>query len=63
MVLIGANAAGLVNKVDSLLRLVSVFKPGVIFIQESKVRRKNGISLTDYDCLSQLGRNLAVGVC
>ena len=29
MVIIGANAAGLSNKTDSLLRLISVFNPGV----------------------------------
>ena len=48
--LIGANAAGLANKTESLLRLISVFSPGIVFIQETKVRNKNKFEMTDYEC-------------
>ena len=45
MVFLGCNAAGLLNKMESLRRNVQTFKPGVIFIQESKTKRKNKIKL------------------
>jgi AAA15 family ATPase/GTPase len=40
MIMIGANAAGLSNKLDSFQRLISLFSPGVIFIQESKIKKE-----------------------
>ena len=48
MYIIGANAAGLFNKLDSFDRNVSLFNPGVIFVQESKARRKNMLKMNDY---------------
>ena len=57
MVIIGANAAGLSNKTDSLLRLISVFNPGVLFIQETKARRKNKIKLCNYECFESVRDN------
>ena len=50
MTFIGANAAGLGNKIDSLHRLVSKFKPAAIFIQETKARSKNKFKIDNYDC-------------
>ena len=57
MVFIGANAAGLNNKIDSLLRIISVFNPGVIFIQETKARRKNKVKLYNYECFESIRDN------
>jgi hypothetical protein len=48
MTIIGTNAAGLLNKKESLLRNVKVFNPGVILIQETKAKRKNKIKLENY---------------
>ena len=49
IVLIGANAAGILNKMDSLQRIIKVFKPAVIFLQETKVRQRNKLKLNGYD--------------
>ena len=43
MILIGANAAGLLNKRESLIRLVEKFSPAVIFIKKTKARKKNNV--------------------
>ena len=48
MFILGANAAGLFNKKESLLRNISLFKPGVVFVQETKARRKNKLMLNEY---------------
>ena len=48
--IIGANAAGLFNKKESLIRLVDLFKPAVLFIQETKARTKNKIRIENYLC-------------
>ena len=53
MNIIAANAAGLKNKTDSLLRLISIFKPCAIFIQETKVKRKQ-FNFEGYDCYELL---------
>ena len=50
MTFIGANAAGLKNKSDSFLRLISNFKPGAVFVQETKVRRKMQFKVKNYEC-------------
>ena len=48
MYILGTNAAGILNKLESFEHLVSKFKPGVFFIQESKTKRKNKVKLSDY---------------
>ena len=48
MFFLGANAAGLYNKKESLLRLVSLFSPGVIFIQETKARTYDKFKMNNY---------------
>ena len=48
MKIIGNNAAGILNKVDSFKNTVKKFSPGVFFVQETKTRRKNQIKLDDY---------------
>ena len=58
--ILGANAAGLFNKLESFYRNISLFKPGVFFIQESKARQKNKIKLNDYVIFEHI-RNLSAG--
>ena len=48
MYILGENAAGLFNKLESFDRNISLLKPGVFFIQESKGRQKNKVKLNDY---------------
>ena len=43
MYFMGCNAAGLLNKLESLKRNIKMFNPGAIFIQESKTNRKNKV--------------------
>ena len=57
LMFIGANAAGLTNKTESLFRIVSLLKPGVIFIQETKARRNNKFSIDDYVCFDSVRTN------
>ena len=58
--LIGANAAGIMNKIDSLHRIIKVFNPAVIFLQETKIRQRNKLKLNDYDVFENI-RNHAGG--
>ena len=48
MNILGNNAAGILNKLDSLKQNIQTFCPGVYFIQETKSRRKGQIKLDDY---------------
>ena len=54
MFVLGANAAGLLNKLESFYRNISIFNPGVIFIQESKARRKGKIKLNNYTIFEKI---------
>ena len=47
MYILGNNAAGISNKLESFKRNLDKFKPGVYFIQETKSRRKNQVKLND----------------
>ena len=48
MNIFGSNAAGLLNKTESFFRNISLFNPGVYFVQETKVPHKGKIKLNDY---------------
>ena len=48
MKIIGNNAAGILNKLESFKENIKTFSPGVFFVQETKSRRKNQIKLDDY---------------
>ena len=61
MYILGANSAGLFNKLESLRRNVSLFSPGVIFIQESKARKKNKLKLDDYTVFEHIRKNSGGG--
>ena len=61
MYILGANSAGLFNKLESFHRNISLFKPGVFFVQETKARQKNKVKLDDYVIFQHI-RNLSAGV-
>jgi len=61
MYILGANSAGLFNKKDSFLRNISLFNPGVIFIQETKARQKNKIKLDNYTVFESIRKNSGGG--
>ena len=48
MFILGANSAGLLNKQESFERYLNLFLPGVFFVQETKLRRKNKIKHPNY---------------
>ena len=60
MFILGANSAGLFNKLESFHRNISLFKPGVFFVQETKARQKNKVKLNDYVIFEHI-RNLSAG--
>ena len=49
MYLIEVNAAGLFSKLESFSRIMTLFKPGVIFVQETRENQKNKIKMRDYE--------------
>ena len=61
MVFLGSNAAGLLNKMESFKRNISVFNPGVFFIQESKTRRKSKVKLDNYVIFEQIRKDSGGG--
>ena len=61
MIFLGCNAAGLLNKVDSLKRNIQNFMPGAVFIQESKAKRKNKLKLDGYVIFEKLRKDACGG--
>ena len=61
MNIIGCNAAGILNKLESLKRNVKLFQPGVIFIQESKTKRKNQVKLGNYVIFERIRKGCGGG--
>ena len=61
MFILGGNSAGLMNKKESFLRNISLFKPAAYFIQESKVSRKNKILVNDYVIFEHIRTNCGGG--
>ena len=59
--IIGANVAGILNKQESLQRIINRFNPGVIFLQETKLRHKNRIKLKNYNVFENLRTDSAGG--
>ena len=57
----GANSAGLFNKKESFQRYLNLFLPGVFFIQESKLRRKNKIKHPNYVMFEYVRQNCGGG--
>ena len=57
----GANSAGLLNKKESFERNLNLFLPGVFFVQETKLRRKNKIKHPNYLIFEYLRENNSGG--
>ena len=57
MFILGGNAAGLLNKKNSFLRNLSIFKPAAYLIQETKVNRKNQVLVDDYVIFEHVRKN------
>ena len=57
MHILGSNAAGLLNKVESFKRNISLFNPAVYFVQESKVPHKGKVKLSDYVIFEQIHKD------
>ena len=61
MYILGNNAAGLLNKLESFYRNIENFKPGVYFIQESKCKRKNKVKHDEYIMFELIRKHNAGG--
>ena len=61
MYILGTNAAGILNKLESFQHLVSNFNPGVFFVQESKTTRKNKVKLADYVIFEHIRNKIGGG--
>ena len=61
MFILGANSAGLYNKKESFQRYLNLFLPGVFFVQETKLRRKNKIKHPNYVTFEYIRENNAGG--
>lgn len=51
--IVGTNAAGLKNKMPSLQNCITQLRPGVVFIQETKLYRKGQIKINEYEIFEQ----------
>ena len=59
--ILGGNSAGLQNKKESFQRNISLFKPAVYFIQESKLSKKGKIVIDDYAIFELIRYNTGGG--
>ena len=55
--MIGNNSAGLTGKVNSLKRLIEVFHPGIIMLQETKIKKSENIKLKDFTIFEKTREN------
>ena len=57
LTIIGNNTAGLTGKIDSLKRLIQVFNPAVVMLQETKYKSKGKIKMAGFEIFEQLREN------
>ena len=50
----GNNSAGMTGKLESLKRVIEVFQPGVIMLQESKMKKQGKIKLKEFVVFEKL---------
>ena len=48
MIIIGNNTAGLAGKLQSLKRIIQIFQPAVLMLQETKLRKGRTINLKEF---------------
>ena len=61
MIIVGNNAAGILNKKQSLMNCVSKYLPGALLIQESKCKRKGLIKINEYAVFEKKRKNVGGG--
>ena len=54
MTIIGNNSAGLTGKVDSLKRIINVFSPAVVMLQETKMKKQGKLKLEKFTIFEKL---------
>ena len=57
LTIIGDNVAGLTGKVDDLKRMISVFNPAVLMLQETKTKKTGKIKLENFIVFEKLRDN------
>ena len=57
LTIIGNNVAGLNGKLKSLEKIIENFAPGIILLQETKMRNTNQIKLPGFTIFEQLREN------
>ena len=57
LTIMGNNSAGLTGKIDSLKRTIQVFQPGVIMLQETKVKKEGKLKLANFTVFEKLREN------
>ena len=61
MFFLGTNAAGILNKTESLYRNINLFSPAAIFLQETKTRFKNRLKHPNYSFFEYIRKNCGGG--
>ena len=61
MYILGNNAAGILNKVESFKQNIKTFLPGAYLVQETKSRRKGQIKLENYVIFEYIRKNKGGG--
>ena len=56
-VILGNNIAGLNGKLDSLKRILEVFQPGVVMLQETKTRKPSTLKLKELIFFEKIREN------
>ena len=57
LTIIGHNSAGLTGKSDSLKRLIQVKNPGIIMLQETKMKKTGKLQLQDFVIFEKIREN------
>ena len=61
LVIIGNNTAGLNGKLESLKRIIEVFQPAVIMLQEVNTRKIGTIKLKEFIIFEKIRENNRLG--
>jgi hypothetical protein len=61
MFFLGTNAAGILNKTETLYRNINLFNPAAFFLQETKTRYKNKLKYPSYTFFVYIQKNSGGG--